>query len=113
MRWRARWWLPSLLVSELDDGQLARPPGQERQVLADLDPGDGRRDGLQPAGVRVPRLGIPGVELARPALHVEEDAGARLALGRARGQREPRQRAEAELQEGTPSDRHGLLSGSS
>ena len=51
---------------------------QARQVLGDADAPDVGLDRLERPAGRAARLGIEGVELARPALHVEQDAGARV-----------------------------------
>src|SRR5207302_5709274 len=73
---------------------LLRDP---REVLADMEPGDGRRDGLELAAVDVGGVGleVPGVLLRRAAPHEEHDARLRL-LRPLRGGAEDVREAEAE-----------------
>ena len=67
-----------------DEAQLVCPLRQQRQVFADLQAGDGRRDRLELAAIHVRRirLHVPGILLGRPAPHEEHDARLR---GSARG----------------------------
>ena len=67
--------LAFLAVHRADQAEVVHRLGDLRQVLGDLDAGDGRLDRLRLAAVGMARLGIEGFELARAALHPEEDAG--------------------------------------
>jgi hypothetical protein len=58
-----------------DDGEPIGAIGKLRQVFADANTGNFRIDRLHRAAVVVPRLRIEGVELARPAVHPQQDAG--------------------------------------
>ena len=57
-----------------NDRQLFHLLGNGRQVLADLNAGHGCFDRLERAAIGMARLEVERVELARPALHPEQDA---------------------------------------
>ena len=63
------------LAALLNEAELVELPGQEGQMFADADPGNPRRDRAELAtdlGGRV-RLGVERVNMARTALHPQED----------------------------------------
>ena len=59
-----------------DEGHVVHVPGDLRQVLADLDAGDGGGDLLEGAAVVVAGLEVEGVHLAGAAVHPQQDARA-------------------------------------
>ena len=104
-------WSFEAVCSERRMAKLVGEVGDLREQLADADAGDLRGDGRERAAEleRRGRLGVPGVELRRPAPQPEQDD--RLALGQSNrrpawpaaeqvGQRQAQDAAGADLQEG-------------
>src|SRR5262249_45909012 len=67
------------MVDGADEGKTVEDPGQTRQVFAETNPRRGGRDdgerATNPGGGR--RFWIEGIEMARPAELVQQDAGTR------------------------------------
>ncbi len=69
---------PAAVVADLgieraDDAGFVEPLGHLGHELGDLDAGNGRRDRAKRAAGGRARLGVPGLELARPAGQPEQD----------------------------------------